>query len=419
MRIGFLIARNVYFRSFGPVIDGFLQKGHSVFCLHDYSQPKGGSKGYQFPDIAQTPFFRNGQVFSLEFSSERDFIDKVLQNSIELVFSLDFIEAHFNLREELAKKGVFWAALQNGFDSGPHSGKNLSMPDRFFVYSSEWLEWMFEYLKKAGKTKEENFSEFEKKLRERVKPVGFWTAEQKSIIDPTAVRKKWGIGAGKKVVLLLPFPFGSSIDRFWTKYVFGWHNVFSQLPLALFSFNKRWIKQVMGKENDFRVSLAIKRFCERNNCFLLVKCRKKDPAKKYLIKMADKILFDGGFYPSTIIECFSVADVCFNFYSTAAIEAAAMGVSNVCIAPDVSDWKDIRNVLWQTILEKENDFFGFLGVSYLKSIAEIIRELPQKTFSDFPLDKEKQSRYLQKFAGGLSGGAVAKIVSEIEKLIQK
>ena len=37
---------------------------------------------------------------------------------------------------------------------------------------------------------------------------------------------------------------------------------------------------------------AIREFCDKNNGYLLVKCRKKDPAKRYLAKIADKVLYD-------------------------------------------------------------------------------------------------------------------------------
>jgi len=399
MKLSFLIERDVYFRVFGVIIDEALKRGHQVFCLHDYSQSRTGSKGYQFPDISQIPKFRNGAVNSLEFNGEQDFLDKILQNNIQVVCSLDFTKRNLQVRKFLKEKGVFWVALQNGFDSGPHSGEYLSMPDRFFIYSFEWLKWIFEYLKESGKTKEENFLSFQNKVQGKVKAVGFWLAEQKFTVDSFAIKKKWGIPLDKKVVLFLPFPFGSSLKTFWTKCVYG--------------------TRFFSKENDFRLTGAIREFCDKNNAILLVKCRKKDPAKRYLVKMADEVIYDESFYPSTTMECFSIADVCFNFYSTVALESVAMGVSNVCIAPDISNWKDINNVFWQTILDKEKDFFDFSGVSYLKTIPEIINNLPKQTFADFSFDKEAQAQYLQKFANSNIEVASANIIAEIEKLEEK
>ncbi|MDD4990298.1 MAG: hypothetical protein PHW31_03245 [Candidatus Pacebacteria bacterium] len=418
MKIGFLVSRNIYFRIFGFIIDAALQKSHEVFCLHDYSQPQTGSKAYQFPLITQAPAFLSGKAISLSFQGEQDFKNKVLQNKIQVIVSLDFIPAYFGLRKELQEKGIFWTALQNGFDSGPHSGEHLAMPDKFFIYSPEWLKWMFEYLKKSGKTEEADLSAFKQKTDNKVEPVGFWPAEQQKLIDAAKVRNKWAVPNGRKVVLFLPFPFGSSVDRFWTRYIYGASKVLFQLPFGFLSFRARFLKQVLKKENDLNVCKAIRRFCDENNGFLLVKSRAKDPVKPYLAKMADKVLYDESFYPSTIKECFSIADICFNFYSTAAIEAASAGVPNVCIAPDVLDWKDINNVLWESILGAEKDFFGWPKVSYLKTISEILKELPQKTFEDFSLHKEQQVKYLQKFANGNTESASFNIISTIEKLVQ-
>ena len=380
MTIGFLVLRNTYFKFFGPVIEQALKSGHQVFCLHDYNQPKEGSKGYQFPDIERAPVFQNGKPLFLSFKSNEDFIEQALNAGVQAIVSIDFLKSHFFLQEKLKEKGIFWFSLQNGFDSGPLSGEHLEKPNKFFVYSPEWTEWMFDYLRKTGKTQEADFSVFKQKLNNKVEAVGFWPVEQQKLIDSEKVRNKWAIPNGKKVVLFLPFPFGSSLKKFWTKYVYG--------------------TRFFSKENDYNVCSSVKEFCEKNNCYLLVKSRQKDPVRNYLKKMADKVLYDEEFYPSTIMECLSVADICFNFYSTAAIEAVSMSVPNVCIAPNVKDWKDIDNVFWQTILEKEKDFFDFPGISYLKTIPEIIKELPQKTLSDFPLKREKQIQYMQKFAAG-------------------
>ncbi|MEK7103914.1 MAG: hypothetical protein AAB842_00755 [Patescibacteria group bacterium] len=389
MNIAFLIERNVYFKTFGPLIDRALEMGHKVFCLHNYNQSRTGPKSYQFPYIGQTPKFQNGQVISFNFPTEDNFVERILANGIEAVISLDFVDKYLAVREKIKKDKVFWLALQNGFDTGLISGKNLSAPDKFFIYSWEWLEWILNYLGRGNR----------EELKDRVEPVGFWLCEKNNLSSPERIRNKWGIPLDKKVVLLLPFPFGSSQKTFWTKYVYG--------------------TRFFSKQNDYNVCLAIRKFCDNNNATLLVKCRKKDPAKDYLIKMADKVIYDESFYPSTTMECFSIADICFNFYSTAAIESVAMGVSNVCIAPDTADWKDIQGVLWQTILAKEKDFFDFQGASYLKTISEIINNLPKQSFADFSFNNENQTQYLQKFANSNIETASLNIILEIEKLVKK
>jgi len=419
MKIGFLVERNIYFRIFGSIIDKALERGHQVFCFHNYSHHQTGSKGYQFPDIAQTPPFKNGKVVSLPFQNQEEIVKHCLERNIKVIVSLDFMKNYLALQEKLQKEAVKWCALQSGFDSGPNSGEYLSLPDRFFIYSPQWLQWIFAYLKKSGKTAENNFADFAQKLNNKVKAVGFWLTEQKNIISAQEVKHKWGIPPEKKVVLFLPFPFGSSVKTFWTQCVFGWRKKFLQLPLALLYGKKRWIKQVLNEENDYRLCCAIKKFCEKNNAYFLVKSRQKDPVKNYLAKMADKVLYDEEFYPATILQCFSVADICLSFFSSAVLEAATTNVPHICIAPAVEDWKDIQGTLWQIILEKERNFFDFPGVSYLRTIPDIINNLAQQNLGDFPLVRGKQVQYTQKFANGMEHMACEKILLEVEKVVEK
>lgn len=428
MKIGFLVERNNYFRIFGPVIDRALERGHQVFCLHDYSQPKTGPKYYQFPHINQTPNFQNGQGVSLEFIGQDALFEQIIKNNIQVVVSLDFLEKDQILYEKLKERGIFWTALQCGFDSGPHSGERLFLPDRFFVYSEFWLEWMYFYLKKIGKTNKENFKDFQENLKNIVKPVGFWMVEGFDSLKKDEIKKSWGISEGKKVVLLLPFPFGSSVDKYWTKFVFGmncpfWQKIILRSLSFIGEISKndlgRFLQQVKNRQNDICLMKSIRNFCDKNNAVLLVKCRKKDPAKNYLVEVADKVLYDENFYPSTTTQCLRVADLCISFYSMATLEGVACSVPHTCIAPDSRDWQDIQGVLWQTIFEKAKCIYDFPGVSYLRTIYEIINSLPNQTLIDFSFDKGKQVQYLQKFANGNIKTASLNIIIEIEKLEEK
>lgn len=417
MTLGFIVERNVYFKPFGPVIDMALERGHQVFCLHNYNQPRSGLKAYQFPDTNQTPKFQKGEVISLDYKTESEFIEKILSSGIQVIVSLNFLVTYLPIRNKLKEKGIFWVSLQSGFDGWPQSEEYLKYPDRFFIFSSDWLLGTFHYFKNIGKAKENNFDSFEAGLGGRVKKVGFWMANPKKLLNSDKIKQDWGIPPGKKVVLFFPFPFGSSIDKFWVKYIYGMHNIFLQLPIALISGKKRFLQQVFNQENDFKVMKAIKKFCDGNNGFLLIKSRLKDPVKKYAGKVADKILYDEEFYPSTALKCFSVADIFFSFYSTGVMEAAAMGVSNICIAPNEQDWKDIQGTQFDAMSD-EKKLFSWPGISYLQTIPEIIKNLPQKTISDFAFDKKEQTNFLQKFADGNTSSASENIILEIEKMVK-
>lgn len=418
MKVAFLITRNIYFRSFGSIIDEFLKRGHQVFCFYDYSQPKKGSKGYQFPDISQTPKFRNGQVVCVDFLGEEDLLNKVLKNNIQVVVSLDFAKWHIDLRTKLKKEGIFWVALQRAFDVGKDIEEYLYFPDKLFVFSNNYLPAVFKYLKEKGKAQQDNFVDFEKALQNKIKAIGLYFIDQEKSISPNQVRQEWGIPQDKKVVAIFPFPFGSSQKKFWAQKVYGLNNRFLQIILAYLYNRRNFLKQILAKENDFEICKALRKFCDNNNCFLIVKARKKDPAKRYLAKMADKVLFDEEIYPATTIKCLVVADLFFNFYSTGTFEGVALGKPVVCVAPREQDWEDIQDPRFKAVLEGGN-LFDWPGVSYLKTIPEIINNLPKKKLIDFPFIESEKEKYLKNFVAGDMDSASLDIVLEVERMLEK
>src|SRR5437879_4046292 len=61
VRLAFLITRSPEYRVYAPVIEAALARRWDVECWHDYSQPRTGLKGYQFPSIDSVPAFQHGQ----------------------------------------------------------------------------------------------------------------------------------------------------------------------------------------------------------------------------------------------------------------------------------------------------------------------------------------------------------------------
>lgn len=415
MRIGFLIARDIFYKHFSSVIDEALKRGHQVFCLHNYAQSREGKKAYQFPFVEKIPQFRFGKVQALSFNSEVELLKNIKEQGIQALFSLYFTKEYIGLQKALKEQGVFWVVLQGAADILIHP--ELTIPDRFLVYTEKWLDLAVDYLLRVGLGDRQQAETHRRALQEKSRAVGFVEIDQKALINPAQVRAEWGIPAGKKVVLFLPFPFGSGSDRFWAPFVYGMDNWLAQLPLALLSFRGRYVKQVLRRWNDKQLVRALKEFCQNNNAFLLVKSRKKDPVRDYLKEAADKILYDEGFYPATIMKCLSIADICFNFYSATAAEAAAMGVPNICIAPSVKDWKDIQGAFWEMRLGPAKDFFDFEGVSWRVSIEEAIKFLRQGRIGGFQFNPKKQAQYMQRFVGDVDGGYSQRAVDELEDLL--
>ena len=405
MILGFLVQRTPYYKAFAPLIDEALKRGHKVFCFHDYSQPKQGKKAYQFPYLTSMPRFKNGLAFGLAYKTEDELVKLVLQNQVQIMVSLNYFLAYQGLKDKL--KGVLWAGLQYSLDAIDEA-EHLTEPDKYFFHTTIWLDFAQKYVKLQGKqiTKQDSFAF-----------AGFSELDQAKLVDREAIRKKWKIPEQKKVILFLPFPFGSSNYWFWPKIIYGGHNFVFQFVCALLSFKPRLIRQVLKRENDKQLCLALRKFCDRNDAFLLVKLRKKDPLKPYLAKLADEVVFDESYYPATIIECLAVADLCVNFASTAVIEAVGMAVPNLCIMPPKNDYRHLQHPLWKLLFEQFSDFMDFQGVSQSVSVRDVFRVFKEKTLNDFALDSQAQKQYVDKYIG--ISESSKKIADDIETMLQK
>ena len=419
MKIGFIVHRTIYYKYFGPIIDEALRRGHEVACLHDYSQPKTGMKWYSFPYLESAPSFRFGVPHLISFNGDDEFLKMVEKHNIDVLVSIHFLPQYIDLYNKLKKEGVFWVAIQHTIDTIAVS-EYLSMPDRYITYSDATLDWALYYLSNQGVIRKQDVSDYKEKLKSKVKSIGLPELDQLNMIDPKEVRREWDIPDEKTVVLLLPFPFGSSSDKFWAPFIYGMDNHIIQLPIAMLSLKIRYMKQVVHRWNDKNVVKSVKKFCEKNNAYLLVKSRLKDPVRNYLSSVADKVLYDESYYPADILKCLSISDMCINFLSTTVTEAIPAGVPNICISPDPRDYADIRTSLGRMIFNSgAKEIFDFPGASYMLSIPEAVDTLPNKSIQDFPLDSNRQKEYIKKFVGYSDGKSAYRALNEIEKILDE
>ncbi|MBM4177328.1 hypothetical protein FJ208_00800, partial [Candidatus Gribaldobacteria bacterium] len=285
-----------------------------------------------------------------------------------------------------------------------------SEPDLSLYYSRAWLDFSLAYLEKQKLTFNQEI------IEKKTCFSGFPEIDQIKLVNPYEIKKRWGIPEEQKVLLFLPFTFGSTNDRFWARFIYGNDLSFLKPLFGIFSFKRKFFQQIFKGENDLMFCRLLKDFCQRNDVFLLVKSRRKDLVKPYLSKLADKVLYDEQEYPSTIIECFAVANLCLNFLSTAVLESVALGCPNISVLPS-NGYKDIQNPLWELLLNKYRDIFDFKGVSQLISLRDVFLLLKEKNLNDFTLNKQAQEEYLKKYIG--SKDPSKKAIDAIEKLAMK
>ncbi len=414
MKIGFLVHRNEYYKYFAPVIDEALRRGHQVVCLHDCAQPRTGRKGYQFPDIAAAPAFRFGNPDRIPFGKDDDLVQIAAGKGLNAIVSLTFTPQDDALYRVLKDRGVSWVALHYFLDGYDHLLHGLNGPDRHFFYSPIWLDWAVEYVSslgsKNGKTPDTG------KLRQTSRSAGCVELDQMGLINPAGVREEWDIPPDKPVVLLVPFPVSTSRYNFWSRFVYGADKpVFQSLAVSA-ALKFGYLKDVWGRWNDPNVLRAVRRFCDNNEAYLLVKARLKEGVEKHVAAAADRIVYDESCYPATILKCLSISSLCIHFVSSTVTEAVSAGVPVLFISSRGAEMFNLESHFPALRRQMLFRYVDHPGISHRLTVPEAIRSLPHKSLADFPLDPVQRSEYIEKFLGFSDGRSSSRVLDEMERL---
>jgi hypothetical protein len=279
------------------------------------------------------------------------------------------------------------------------------------VYSDFWVEWARGYFAALDPRWREAF---EARVLPRVAITGFPALDVLPRIDRAAVRARWGIPAGRPVVLLFPVTLGNQPG--------AWARVFargSRAGQALEMLRRRRLglwPWVCRGWNDRSLAAAIRRFCDRSGAFLLVKIREKDPLRSAIAAVADRVVRDESWHPASALEALSVASLCIHFYSTGALEAACAGCASLCLDRPSEDGRRFLSALnarWRH--GGEGHAYHFPGVASFSTIPEAIAELPRRSLADFPLVPEARERYVRRFLGFGDGQSAARVLDAVAR----
>jgi len=412
MKIAFLVHRKSYYKYFSPLIEEALRRGHSVFCIHDLFWVIGTSKAYDSPVLNSVPRFAQGSPTVLSWENPDELGDIIERFKIDTLVFLNTHPIYPKLQEAFRRKhlAVSWVAMQHASDVLLCT-QDLLRYDRVLVYSDRWTEWAKEALQEEGGSPDQLTA-----LTSKCVPVGHSELDVYAAIEPQSVRQAWGIPLDKKIVLLLPFPFDSSVDRYWVPYIYGAPSRVTALAAGALAGRPRWMGQAWRGENDRNVVKAIRRFCDANNALLFIKARLKDPVRPYARRLADKVLYDEEFYPSTIAQCLAIADLCIHFSSNIVYEAAFRSIPSLAILPNRCDYKDFRT--YRPYL-KFREMINFTGVNQSFSVVEAINRLPQLRFDDLQIDAIRRSDFLKTYLGFQDSHSASRSLDSMEALVPK
>jgi hypothetical protein len=390
-----------------------------VECWLDYGFPRTGAKGYLFPAEAAMPIFQHGRPHVQSYAGPPDLAQRLATTDVDAFVSLTPIDV--DTGGAALTRRPLWVMLQTGPDTFHYASDHLAGCDLLALHSPWWLEWG------AARRGIVEGTNNVPALRARIEPlcryVGYSEAEAVRLVDREAVRHQWGIPINQPVVVLLPFPQGVGRQSFWPKNIFAEPSRSRRLLNVVTHREFAYVGAAWGRENDVDVARAIRRFCDRNGAFLLIKSREKTPIPDYLRAVADHCIYDEGFYPPTIVKALSIASLCISYYSLGILETTALGVPHLCIAFRGEDYlgrraKTAERAFFDMFFNRrDGGLFEFAGVTQTMTAGETIAALAGRTLDDFAIDAGAQHHYLQKFFGCSDGQSAARAVGAVEKLV--
>ncbi len=403
MRLGVVITRNNYYRLLGPVVEAALARGMEVVALHDGAQARRGHKGYEFPAADRAPRFRAGTPRIVMYAGRAALLDAVAAAGVDAVVAIE------KKPDGRAAAAVPWTILQFTGDLW-----RKLVPEDFTraagvaVHSDWWVDFALDNFRDRGLTTAGDAREGE--IRARSTAVGMPELDQIGAVDPEEIRRRLGIPAARPVVLYLPYPFHSNPATPWSRWAYaGGNRAWRRWRLRRSSAGDL-VRLVDRGWDDVGVTRAVREFADANDALLVVKARAKDPVPRYLRRVADQVLYDRTQYPATIVELLAVAGLCVHFYSFAILEAVAVGVPRLSIAPELDQMGTTQPWHPRLFGREEGMLFQFKGVAATLGVGETIEQLPRMRLGDWAVDGAAREAYLAKFLGPVDGRASARLL---------
>lgn len=417
MKAAIVITRSNEYRLYAPVIEAALARGWNVECWHDYNQVQSGVKGYQFPSIESVPSFRNGAPVIRTFQGPEE-IGSWLRN---LRADVVIAARTAALTNPLPAPRPLLVCQQYFIDSlcwdGPDS---LLGWDLLALYSQWWLRWATEYFVLKGLIAERECDAYFRKAETQATYVGLPEIDEGPLIDPDEVRHRWGIPPRQPVVVLFPFPQGVGRQAFWPQNICAEPSRVKQVASVVAHRRFEYWPHVWHGWNDPNVVKALRRFCDRNGAYLLVKSRRKTRVPAYTKALADRCVYDESFYPATVLEALRIASLSVSYYSNSVFESVALGVPHLCVTFTAEDYNGANaNYFSRFYTPEEGSAFQFRGVSTAWSIPEALHHLPTKVLGDFAMDSESRVRYIHKFLTHDDRDGGVRTVDAIEQALNR
>ncbi|OFZ51876.1 MAG: hypothetical protein A2381_01060 [Bdellovibrionales bacterium RIFOXYB1_FULL_37_110] len=281
MKILFLVERNLYYKFYGPIIEGLLKCGCEIHLLHRYDQTTlsyKNQKMFYYPFLSQVPQFSKKVEFVSIFRTNEEIVEYIKKFNIEYVFSLSS-RGQYKIKKTMTK----WCTVQHGVDSFKERSFDS---DFFFVYSRNWIRAdIFKYNEDV-----------------KIVEVGMYYCEE---FSKGSVARKYNLDENKKYIFFVPLPVNTSSAY-----------TFIKGGLRRFCLNKFLIK------NELEILKFLKSELQGHGYEIIVKSRFKRFLSEEYNKFAN-IFYDESFYPSSVNELLSTSEATIVNFMPGAISTEA------------------------------------------------------------------------------------------------
>jgi len=389
----FLVNRNLYYRHYGPFIDYFLNLGHNLNLLHDYSHARDGVKGSYFPALNSVPDFKGKISFYGIYKTKNDIISFIKENSIDFVFSLNSYN-YYDI-DKVSIEPSKWVCLQHWADNFQHGPIEPFSCDHFLSYSKYWWDSFIrsDYHKDAYK------------LKPNIHHIGHPLNYLIDKLDRDYIKKKYNIPLDKKVLTYLPigpapmYIFQTVYQKLWLVYRYS-SNVYKQKIKYFMSLINPFL--FMKKEelvDEKRIITSIANFCSNNDFISIAKTRFKSNHSNFFYENLDHVFYDETFYPPTITELLFISDITINHFSMATFESIAMKsfTININLEPVFENFTYALRALFD---RKWIDDFTIDGLGSIMSGNHFIQEFGSSDYKEFQIKNNFYDDFMLKYFSG-------------------
>ena len=271
---------------------------------------------------------------------------------------------------------------------------DLKNIDLFFFHTKYWKKILNKYYKKKinsinNKTYYYGFPRINRSTHEQIK-----------------IRKIYNINTNKKIVLLLYGNFNKVNSIFNS--ILNFNNQIERF--CRFFFNMLKFKRICIQ--SFKILLKniqitdfinkIEKIKKENDCYLILKLRKKSIPPISLLSMADKVIIDNPYYTFASDNLVKISNFIIHFSSTAILSCIFYGKKNLSIVKPVDETLLNNNKIlffYNYIRLKKNNVFNYRDLTSKILFEDFIKLKSDINFdlSNLHINKINREAYIKKF----------------------